>query len=717
MSVRFRPIEGGEGAIREGFHQLLNARENPPVLAASKIWLTEKLEVANLELAPASPDSLKCQAGFAPGFGFLGKASLAYQSNPRLWAFHAPLALLEGAWLQSVAQANNGQQIPTSQLFAVYLALLGKDEAASPAFAYRSGLARLGVSLPKTQAWGFAQDVRLGPSALAFASLQLALGLHSASFLGETLGFTLAYLRNVSPWRLAALPETQRLTVLETMGRHTVFALQSYLAEAGEWEKVRRGYAQYCQAEAEYSAEFNRYAEAGNSLAAQVAEIFRRKRPFAQGYHCQVKLGGRGMEEWLADAPFDAVGFLAAFAASPFAQARAGQRPFDRLNAFGGPMFGVFDSGEIDLIGAWLDEGAKLPEPEQSQTCFSSVIPREPGGAVISAGMLEFKPWKACPHSFLRGWNPFPHPSDDRRGLYHRLINQDPSEQTQAQARRWVETVLSRSRRKLRKQGCLRERFFPYTPQRFAERIGQIHAQEVAKRQPFLPPPRLRREEYCFGLLQFAPAILVDGCWLRYQGEAANQDSRLHRLLYRIYAEELGAGRVEWNHPKLYRDLLESLNLHLPATASEDFAQHTGFLDSAFDLPDYLLAISLFPNTYLPELLGLNLAIELSGLGAGYMRLSEELNYWNINPLIVNLHLSIDNLAGGHSAMACEAIQRYLEEIRLLGGEAAMQASWRRIWSGYLSLEVAARRFKWGLLVAFCRRFIPGRILSALRHG
>lgn len=704
-------MEDGEGAVRESFYQLLNARENPPVLAASKKWLTEKLEAANLELAPNTPESLGCKACFVPGSGFLGQAS----SNPRLWAFHAPLALLEGAWLQSIAQADNGHQTQTSQLFAVYLALLGKDEAASPAFAYRGALECLGVSLPKTQAWAFAHDARLGLSALAFASLQLALGLHAARFFGEALGFTLAYLHSGSSWRLAALPEARRQSVLETMGRHTAESLQSYLIQGGEWEKVRRGYAQYCQAEAEYSAAFNLYAEADNPLAAQVAEIFRRKRPFAQGYHCQVRLGGRAMEEWLAETPFDVAGFLAAFAASPFAQGKAGQRPFGRLNAFGGPMFGVFDSDEIGLIDAWLDEGARLPEPEQNQTCFSSVIPKESSGAVISTEMPISKPWKVGPRSLLRGWSPFPCPSDDPRGLYHRLIDQVPSEQTFAQARRWVETVLARSRRKLRKQGPLRQRFFLYTPQHFAERIRQIHAQEVAKHQPFQPPPKLRREEYRFGLLQFAPAILVDGCWLRHQGEAANQDSRLHRLLYRIFAEELGEGRVEWNHPKLYRDLLESLNLDLPATDSEDFARHPGFLDSAFDLPDYLLAISLFPNTYLPELLGLNLGIELSGLGSGYMRLSEELNYWGINPLIVNLHLSIDNLAGGHSAMACEAIQLYLEEIRLLSGDDAVQAAWRRVWSGYLSLEVAARRFKWALILAFCRRFMPQRIVSALR--
>ena len=737
MSGPFMPTEGEEGTLREGFHRLANARENPSALAQTKAWLDGCLEAADLELAPHNPNELLVrEACFAPNPIFPGHASFAPQpmlardSNPRLLAFHAPLALLEGAWLQSLAQPGNGHRLPICELFAAYLALLGKDEAASPAFAYRGWLEGIGVSLPSPKAWAFAHDPRVGLPALTFASLQLALGLHSSGLFAEALGFTLAYLRSGSPWRLPALPAARRQAVLEAMAGHAESALQAFLEESGEWERVRRGYALYRQAEAEYLAGLSQSVASGNPLAGQVADIFRRKLRFAQGYHRKITLGGRGMEAWLAETPFDAAGFLAAFAASPFAQDGTGQRPFDHLNAFGGPMFGVFGQDEIGLIDAWLDAGANLTELD----------PQRPDLARLDSPGFRFEPVKKISHekhesqestkasfaSFvpvvvqaLRSC-PFgrnlgkTRPIDGNRSLYHRLINQDPNPQTQTQAREWVDTVLSRARRKVREAGPLRQRFFRYSPAAFAERIAQIHTQEVAKHQPLQPPPKLRREEYAFGLFQFAPAILVDGCWLRHQGEAANQDSRLHRLLYRIYAEELGEGHGDWNHPAIYRDLLESLNMALPATDSEDFAHHPGFLDSAFDLPDYLLAISLCPNAYLPELLGLNLAIELSGLGAGYLRLIDELRHWNINPLIVKLHLSIDNLASGHSAMACEAVQIHLEETRLLGGDEAMEAAWRRVWTGYLSLDAASRRFKWALILGFCRRFMPNRLFPPM---
>jgi len=690
----------GGAAIRDAFHRLANARENPKALAEAETWLAERLDGVALAAGPDSPDAtLAALAGNKTPQDLPGLAE-----SPRLLAFHAPLALLEGAWLQALAQPGNGHHAQTAALFAAYLALLGKDESASPAFAYRGWLARAGLALPNPKDWRFAHDPRTGLPALAFASLHLALGLHSARWFGASLGFTLGYLESTSPWRCPALPEARRQAVLSAMAGHARSALRIFLDEAGDWEQARRGQALYRLAEAEYQAAARRFAETDDPLPERVAAIFRRKRLYALGYHRAVRLGGRGLEGWLADAPFDASGFLSAFAASPYAQGEAGERPFARLCAFGGPMFGVFEPDELSLIGQWLDAGAAPPAPAAAALdsaldfafAFASADsePRQETGAAAM-----FRAWRNRIGAYK--------PADPRR-LFHRLVNLDTGQQTRTESRDFVETVLARARRAISRHRPLRSRFFTYSHAGLAEHIGQIHAMETARYSP--AEPRLRGEEYLFGLRQFAPAVLVDGCWLRYQGDAARQHSRCHRLLYRIYAEELGEGHVQWNHPKIYRDLLESLGISLPATASEAFALEPGFLDAAFDLPVYLLAIALFPETYLPETLGLNLAIELSGLGAGYLRLRDELRHWQIDPLIVSLHQSIDNLASGHSAMACEAIQIYLEEVRQLGGEAAMQAAWRRVWSGYLSLDAATGRFKRTMLFAFVTRYLPKRL-------
>jgi len=685
-------VEGEESAIREWFHQLANARENPSALAGAQAWLSGLLIAAEADSTSQGAPAL---SGVDARTAILEQAANPAAASAELLAFHAPLGLLEGAWLQSAALAANGHRPDVAALSAAYLALLGQDEAASPAFAYRGGLNRQGVSLAKATSWRFAQTPGVGGPALRFASVHLALGLHAARFFPEALGFTLAYGQSASPWRLAALPEPRRSAVLETVDQQAQEALRACPEDTPAWARVWRGYALYQRAEADYLHELEHFARRGENLADRVAGLFRRKRRFAQGYHAGIALGGRRLEDWFADPIFDAEGFLAAFAASPYAATEAGQRPFQRLAAFGGPMFGVFERQELALIEAWLDRAGQKARP---------LLASEAGRP--AAFSLPFIDNPAPALSATRRLNP--------RELFHRLINQDARADTLASARRRVEKTLARARRAIDRKGPPARQFFDYSPQAFACRVAQIHAEEVARHRPFQPPPRLRREEYAWGVRQFAPAILVDGCWLQHQGEAASQDSRLHRLLHRIYAEELGEGHADWNHPKIYRDLLDELAIDLPATHTWDFARHPGFIDAAFDLPCHLLAIAQFPRTYFPETLGLNLGIELSGLGAGYLRLAEELRHFGINPLIVTLHLSIDNLAGGHAAMAAEAIELYLDETLAWGGDAARQAAWRRIWSGYLSLDTATTRFKWALAAGFCRRFLPGRWLPQI---
>jgi len=687
MSGAFLPADTGDEADRDWFQRLLNAREDPAALAQAQSWLLGLLAAVDIDRASAFPPAAQPSPPAPP------QTPAPAAAGAQLLAFHAPLALLEGAWLQALCLAANSQRPEVAALFAAYLALLGQDEAAAPAFAYRGLLNQRGLAFGKVSAWRFAQTPGVGGPALRFASVQLALGLHAADFFPETLGFTLAYAHSASAWRLAGLPKPRRDTVLEAVAEHAQAALRAWPAGCEELARARQGYALYQAGEAAYLAELARFAERGGRLAEQVAELFRRKRRFALGYHRGLWLGGRGLEEWFAATPFDAAGFLAAFAASPYAAGPPGQRPFQRLAAFGGPMFGVFEREELALLEAWLAGAEQTPRPA-------------PAPAVR-------QPAAACPAPAPTPVSPAPRLGDPRR-LFHRLINHDTRAETHAAARFAVEKTLRRARRAISPQGPLARQFFAYTPQAFARRIEQIHAESIAQHRPLQAPPRLRREEYAWGIRQFAPAVLVDGCWLQHQGEAANQDSRLHRLLQRIHAEELGEGRVDWNHPKIYRDLLDELAIDLPAAHSEAFAGHADFLDAAFDLPGYLLAIAQFPRTCLPEILGLNLAIELSGLGAGYLRLAEELRHCHINPQIVSLHLSIDNLAGGHAAMAAEAIELYLDEAKALGGDAASQAAWRRIWSGYLSLSAATRRFKWALAFGFCRRFLSWqRFLNA----
>ena len=708
MTVSFLPVEGDEACVRERFHRLVNARENPQALAESRQWilrlLAEMPTEPNLEFLtkPSVPPADESQAEAS-----LIKPELV---NGVLLAFHAPLALLEGGWLQSLALAANNAQAPVNHLFACYLTLLGDDEADSPAFAYRGWLHRCAISLPSPLAWQFAQEPRIGAPALDFASVQLALGMHASRLIPEALGFTFAYLRSASPWRLSAVPEPERSTRLAAMNTHVETALQVLSADAKAWPRVAQGFSLFQHHEAHYLNGLSAFAQQRLTLAGQVAAIFRRKLSFARGYHAGVELGGRDLEAWFAETPFDASSFLSAFASSQYAKGKTGRRWFDRLVQFGGPMFGVFDQEEMQLIDAWLDQASASLTAEAAipvETDWASKTMPEFHQATLGKSVNP----TASPWLKQDGWNfcfiPSRFRAIDNRRLFNRLINQDSSADTLSIAKRRVEQVLRSTQPIGRGKAKLNRRFFEYTPEGFAQWIVQIHAQEVAKHKPFQVPPTLRKEEYLWLIRQFAPVILVDGCWLQHMGEAANQDRRVQRLLFRTYAEELGEGRIEWNHPKIYLDLLQGLGIDLPAVETVEFSRSSGLLDSVFDLPSYLLAISQFPRTYLPEILGLNLAIELSGLGGGYMQLAEELRYWNINPLIVTLHLSIDNLANGHAAMAAEAIQNYMDGL-LTYGEAELRGQlWKRIWVGFLSLNAATRRLKWALVMTKFKQSMP----------
>ena len=629
-------------------------------------------------------------------------------------AFHAPLGLTEGAWLQRVARPDNGHRAAVAELFAGYLALLGREEAESPAAAYRGALARAGCALPPVTTRQFSLDPRIGLPALRFASLRLELGLQAGRHFPELIGFSLGYAGSHSPWRLLGMEADRRRAVLDAFSRHAAGAMKIHLAQFSgreaveQWQRIRRGVGLYRQQECEYLLALDFFAEREFSMEERVAAIFRRKAEFARGYHRKASLGGRSLDDWFAQEPFDAAGFLQAFDTSMYASGTAGERPFDRLTGFGGPMFGIFSREELALIGAWLDapkgDSGAVGLGMASVPCHPAAgNPRRREGKSPDANSLTLE--SAVCGEF----------ADESRRLFHQLVDIDRFSAAADGVRTRIESVLHRARRGLRTQGALRERFFEYSPEALSERVATIHRMEVARYRPFSGSPKLEREEYIFGIRQFAPAILVDGCWLQRACSSAQQDDRLHRLLFHIYADELGAGKAEWNHPNVYRKLLQDLGIELPDVSDAAFARDPGFLDAAFDLPVYLLGISLFPDRWLPELLGLNLAIELSGLGAQYLSLADELEHWGLNSLIVRLHLSIDSLAGGHSALAVEAVQIYLERIRALGGEATVAEHWRRVWCGYLSLGAATRRFKWVLSLAFCRRFLPGRLIRRWR--
>ncbi len=98
----------------------------------------------------------------------------------------------------------------------------------------------------------------------------------------------------------------------------------------------------------------------------------------------------------------------------------------------------------------------------------------------------------------------------------------------------------------------------------------------------------------------------------------------------------------------------------------------------------FQLSTGLFPGEFFPELLGMTLFLEWESTPtlAPMVRM---LAARHINPHFYRIHVAVDNTVGGHGALAKEAVKLYLKQKREEGGERLVQASWRRIWRGYVT--------------------------------
>ncbi|KAJ4346007.1 hypothetical protein N0V95_005790 [Ascochyta clinopodiicola] len=185
-------------------------------------------------------------------------------------------------------------------------------------------------------------------------------------------------------------------------------------------------------------------------------------------------------------------------------------------------------------------------------------------------------------------------------------------------------------------------------------------------------------------LKNLAPLNYIDGAWV----------SRIHKVTtpyflrrvtkdaWQTYSEEMGDGDLDKNHVNLYRRLMKEIGAGLPAADHPEFThKRHGIDDISYREATAHLLISLFPNDFLPEILGFNLHFEAPSLGS--LQAMKELAEHNIDPEYFVLHISIDNADSGHSAMAMATVIRFMGIVKETGFMDYDEA-WRRVQSGYL---------------------------------
>lgn len=694
---------------RRLFYQLINAESFPSVAAAAKTEVECCFDKIGRNKADSSDREID-QTVLLPHFDARAKKNLptTHRLDDRQRAYilrqFAPLALTEASWLNTSFQAANGHSEVSAHLFRIYSRLNSDGAGGRTTSRYRALMLQDGLSMPGIYTQIFCQQQSLHDTSFRVAVVQLCLALWSRTYLAEILGYTLAHayespLLAFIAW-LNKTHDVDRVTLGEgaslfagvntDLRTISLDAVSAYIGAFDDQAKISHQYRRIWSGIRLYEilndsfwAQLEVQLHHPPNVAADVLRVLRQKANYAQGYHRSVCVGDKTLDEWFATGLSNGEEFLRALAASNYFNTdHPEDSPFvKQLTGPEGPMFGVFTQSEIELIVQWLSSASHRPAPE-SLVCTEALN--------LSVNLLE-------PNARIEKLS--------KRELYYRLVNVDLHRDVLPSAKSLVARILRAAERW---SGFSRAKglpWFAYSHDRFNQHIERLYRNEMDAYQPVSGHPCFSKDVYVWGVEQFAPTLLVDGCWLQNTGRVMDTNPEIAERLGSIYADEIGNGQPFENHPNIYRRLLASQQIQLPQFDTPEFSQHAGFMDSAFDLPVYLLAISQFPQSYLPEILGLNMAIELSGLGAGYLRLAESLEYWGIDARIVRVHLSIDNLASGHSAIARQAIGLYLDQVRLNGGETAVQRHWRRIWIGFISLGSVPRVFKYALVWNYFLRF------------
>ncbi|KAI9096189.1 hypothetical protein DFS34DRAFT_624283 [Phlyctochytrium arcticum] len=192
-----------------------------------------------------------------------------------------------------------------------------------------------------------------------------------------------------------------------------------------------------------------------------------------------------------------------------------------------------------------------------------------------------------------------------------------------------------------------------------------------------------------YWLVQNAPTKLVDGSWLQntFSPQTPTPIRPFARPMFQTFAEELGEALPEQNHINVYNTCLASENLHLPPIHSRAFAYSPTFEPTAFTRGTLQLALGQFAGgDYFPEAMGYNFGYEQ--LPLHLLITTHEFRQMGLDYNYFLLHVTIDNAASGHAAMATQSVIDYLAFIEETEGLEARNTHWERILVGYYLAEI-----------------------------
>ena len=708
---------------RELFYYLLNMDEFPAVGPRAQQLVQDYLQQAQALLADSAALPKLMQAfdytpvAFAERMDMLHQQQLAVNEHETaeltekqlryVLKQYAPSALLDGCWLQNISIAPSNHTAIVTRLFHIYADKIGNgDTAKHHGNLYRDLLKSARIYLPDITSRLFVNRSDLNNHAFTSSVFQLALSQFPRVCLPEIIGFTLGYFFAAQDGLLNSLAaEIKRLSFDDRYlhaderqnpapGLHAQLAQEAvhlYLAEFNDgleqqrhWRRIWQGLVVHTVISEHWRWDLQDAVRTARNLTPhqKMLALVREKAPHARKMHRNQKLGKQLINDWFAQESFDAEGFLTVLAASPYINSKNPDESLllTRSISFGGPMFRIFTDAEQAVIAEWARSLASETASHMLEAVpVEQPVSRKPVLAFAKPDdKLDLAQYSKC----------------NKRELYYYLVNADLFPDVLPTARKVAQQYLKQAKAEMLKRNQSEQlRLFPYSHDAFEARIQQIYTAETNAYETFVPPSTVPREIMVWYTRQYAPFPMVDGSWVQHIAKAGTAHTEISARLFRIYADEVGNADVNLNHPNIYRQMLEGEGIYMPPTDTLAFAMQPDIRDFAFDLPLLTLSVSLFPKAFLPEIIGVNLAIELSGLGKGYMQTIDELRFWKIDPYFFTLHLTIDNIASGHTAVAMETVHLYLDQILAQQGRDAKQQHWERIWSGFLAFKQGMTRF------------------------
>lgn len=594
----------------------------------------------------------------------------------------APLGMVAGAWLQWTSDPGNADDGDVLSVLAVYASDVGAGSPrASRGDAYLALLRRLGRSEFAVPAARLTLDQRVPAGAFYLPALLLAMSRRPDDFAAELVGAdlclrsagmlpALALVEAVDPaaadWE-ALDPATARLDD----GPGAVERLLGVVAgmDPSDGARAVLAFRWALAALRRSSAELLADVDAARDPAYEMAELLTLRAREGAVYHHGVKLHGRLLSDWLKDCQDDPGAFLDALASSRLIKpGRSGSSALvNGLIDERGPMFRVFAPEDVVVIRRWIDS-----LPSGAETAADPAAPEPVEVPTLVLASLD----EAVDEGY---------PPADLREAYHLLQRRADTVAVRRFALAYVQGWLRRARHGLDAS----ELRLPaeWGPEGLRPWLVEQHDRAGREFEEGLDVPLPSREDLIDTTVQLAPLTLIDGSWLRGFTDYELASSEIGHLLFETYWDELGNGEVPLNHPLIYREVLDEMGVHVPPTGTLAFARWPGFRDRSFELPVYWLSIGRFPRTFLPEVLGLNLAMELSGVGGTYRRGRMALQAHGFSTRFVDIHNTIDNVASGHSAWAADAVDTYMTSIPDTPGGTARAEAWERVRTGYRSLN------------------------------